>query len=170
MRAARAAIVLVHGGGDDNRAIPHSGGLALARDLVAARYAVPTLDLRNYGESDGTSDGITFGDAEANDVIGAMDFLAAREPGLRFGALGMSMGGETVLYAAARDGRLGVAGAVGHAHAVLPARSRRVRPARHVVLRRRVRHDAARRASRARFASWRARLIRYAESTAIAIR
>jgi len=104
--APKAALVLVHGGGDDNRAQAHADGLGLARDLVAQRYAVLALDLRNYGESDGTPEGVTFGEAESNDVIGAMDFLAARHPGLRFGALGMSMGGGTILYAAARDARL----------------------------------------------------------------
>jgi pimeloyl-ACP methyl ester carboxylesterase len=104
--APKAALVLVHGGGDDNRAVPHSDGLRLARDLVASRYAVLALDLRNYGQSDGTPEGITFGEEEAHDVSGALDFLTARHPGLRFGALGMSMGGHTVLYAAARDARL----------------------------------------------------------------
>ena len=39
-------------------------------------------------------------------MIGAMNYLGARHPGCRFGALGMSMGGETALYAAARDRRL----------------------------------------------------------------
>jgi pimeloyl-ACP methyl ester carboxylesterase len=92
--------------GDDNRTQPHADGIRLAHDLVLERYGVLALDLRNYGESDGTPEGITFGEEESNDVIGAMDYLAARQPGLRFGALGMSMGGETVLYAAARDARL----------------------------------------------------------------
>jgi pimeloyl-ACP methyl ester carboxylesterase len=104
--ARKAAIVLVHGGGDDNRSQPHSNGLGLARDLVAHGYAVLALDLRNYGESDGTPEGITFGEEESSDVIGAMNFLGARDPTLRFGALGMSMGGHTVLYAATRDTRL----------------------------------------------------------------
>lgn len=102
----KAAILLVHGGGDDNRTQPHADGLRLARDLVASGYGVLAIDLRNYGESDGTPEGITFGEEESNDLIGAMNFLAARQPGLRFGALGMSMGGETSLYAAARDPRL----------------------------------------------------------------
>jgi pimeloyl-ACP methyl ester carboxylesterase len=103
---AKAAIILVHGGGDDNRAQPHSDGLHLMRDLVGHGYSVLALDLRNYGESDGTRDGITFGELEASDVVGAIDYLARRQRGLRFGALGMSMGGETVLYAAAEDARL----------------------------------------------------------------
>jgi len=40
------------------------------------------VDLRNFGESDGTPEGITFGDLEVNDVVGALDFLAARVPEL----------------------------------------------------------------------------------------
>jgi pimeloyl-ACP methyl ester carboxylesterase len=94
--AAKAAVLLVHGGGDDNRTQPHADGLRLAHDLVGSGYGVLALDLRNYGDSDGTPEGITFGEEEANDLIGAMDFLAARQPGIRFGALGMSMGGETI--------------------------------------------------------------------------
>ena len=102
---AKAAIILVHGG-DDNRSLPYADGLKLARDLVAHDYAVLAVDLRNYGESDASPEGVTFGDAESNDVIGAMNYLARRSPDLRYGAVGFSMGGETVLYAAARDRRL----------------------------------------------------------------
>ena len=102
----KAAIILVHGGGDDNRSLPYADGLKLARDLVAHDYAVLAVDLRNYGESDASPEGVTFGDAESNDVIGAMNYLARRSPDLRYGAVGFSMGGETVLYAAARDRRL----------------------------------------------------------------
>ena len=103
----KAAIVMVHGGGDDNRSHPHSEGLALARDLVAHEYAVLSVDLRNYGESDAAPSGqVTFGDDEANDVIGAVDWLAIRQPSIRVGAFGYSMGGEAALYAAARDPRI----------------------------------------------------------------
>jgi pimeloyl-ACP methyl ester carboxylesterase len=63
--AAKAAILLVHGGGDDNRTQPHADGLRLAHDLVASGYGVLALDLRNYGESDGTPEGITFGEEES---------------------------------------------------------------------------------------------------------
>jgi len=104
--SAKAAIILVHGGGDDNRSLPYADGLALARDLVAHGYAVLALDLRNYGESDASPEGVTFGDLESNDLIGAMSYLTARAEGLRYGAVGFSMGGEAVLYAAARDRRL----------------------------------------------------------------
>ena len=64
------------------------------------------LDLRNFGESDGTPEGITYGDLEMNDVVGAVDFLAARAPTLPVAAIGFSMGGATALRAAARDHRL----------------------------------------------------------------
>ncbi len=103
---ARATLIFVHGGGDDNRNLPHGAGLALARDLVARRYALLMIDLRNFGESDATPEGITYGDLEVNDVVGAIDFLAVRAPALPTGAIGFSMGGATVLRAAARDRRL----------------------------------------------------------------
>ena len=103
---ARAALVFVHGGGEDNRNLPYGGGLALARDLVARRYSVLMIDLRNYGESDGTPEGTTFGDLETNDVTGAAAWVAARDARLPLVALGFSMGGATVLRAAARGAPL----------------------------------------------------------------
>src|SRR5437667_12716523 len=103
---AKAAIILVHGGGDDNRSLPYADGLKLAHDLVGHGYAVFSVDLRNYGESAATPEGVTVGDAEADDIIGAMNYLGSHHPGLRYGGLGFSMGGEVLLYAAARDARL----------------------------------------------------------------
>jgi len=102
----RAALVFVHGGGDDNRSLPYGAGLALARDLVAHHYALVMLDLRNFGESDGTPEGLTYGDLETHDVEGAVDFIAGRAAGLPVGAIGFSMGGATALRAAAHDRRL----------------------------------------------------------------
>ena len=104
--APRAALVFVHGGGDDNRSLPYGNGLALARDLVAHHYALLMIDLRNYGESDGTPEGITYGELETNDVIAAVDAIGARAPELPVGAIGFSMGGATALRAAAREPRL----------------------------------------------------------------
>src|SRR5206468_1832642 len=102
---AKAAIILVHGGGDDNRSLPYADGLKLAHDLVGHGYAVFSVDLRNYGESDATPEGVTFGDAEADDIIGAMNYLGSHHPGLRYGGLGFSMGGEVLLSRAARAAR-----------------------------------------------------------------
>ena len=69
---------------------------------ISSRTTTPfsPLTSENYGESDAAPEGVTFGEAESNDVTGAMNYLAQRNPALRYGALGFSMGGETVLYAA----------------------------------------------------------------------
>src|SRR5262249_6596092 len=92
---------------EDNRSLPFGNGLELMRDLVAHDYSVLAIDLRNFGESGASPDGrLTFGLTESNDVIAAIDFLEARSKGGRFGALGFSMGGSTVIYAASRDPRI----------------------------------------------------------------
>jgi len=103
---ARAAVILVHGGGEDDRSQPYSNGLAFARDLVGHGFSVLAFDLRNYGESQGTPEGVTFGDLESYDVLGALDFLARTAPTLPVAGHGCSMGGATLLQAAARDERL----------------------------------------------------------------
>lgn len=102
---AKAAIVMVHGGGN-NRSQLHTEWLKLAGTLHRRGYGVVAIDLRNHGESGDTAIGPTFGPDEANDVIAAVDLLKTRDPGLRFGAIGFSMGGQTALYAAAADPRL----------------------------------------------------------------
>ena len=104
--AAKAVVILVHGGGD-NRASRYSSMIELARDLGRRGYAALAIDLRNHGQSDASRLAVpTFGPTEANDVIGAIEFLAQRAPGLPVAALGFSMGGNAVLYAAAKDSRL----------------------------------------------------------------
>ena len=104
---AKASLVMAHGGGEDNRSLPYGHGLELMRDLAAHGYSVLALDLRNFGESDASPDARpTFGLREANDVVAAIDYLASRRASDRFGAIGFSMGGSTVLYAAARDTRI----------------------------------------------------------------
>lgn len=102
----KAAVIMVHGGGD-NRSHPYMQWLQLARALIDHGYAVMDIDLRNHGESDDSaSRRATFGVDEAADVSAAIDYVAQRAPGTRFAGLGYSMGGQTVLYAAARDPRL----------------------------------------------------------------
>jgi len=101
----KATLVMLHGGGS-NRSQLHVEWLALAAGLVQRGYGVLALDLRNHGESGDTTLGPTFGPDEANDVIAAIDLLKQRDPSLRFGAIGHSMGGQTAIYAAAREPRL----------------------------------------------------------------
>jgi alpha/beta superfamily hydrolase len=102
----RGAIVVVHGGGGNKTAL-WSRAPELCRELQGRHFDVLALDMRNHGESDDSLDGIpTFGPAEANDVIGAVDFIERRAPGLPIGAIGFSMGGNVVIHAAARDKRI----------------------------------------------------------------
>ncbi len=83
-----------------------SGPVEHARMLVRHGYGVLLLDMRGNGESDGRSN--AFGWGSGKDIEAALDFLAARadvQDGA-IGGLGLSVGGEQLLEAAARDRRL----------------------------------------------------------------
>lgn len=92
-----AAVVFVHGlGGNRGELLPE------AAMLVKHGYGALLLDLRNHGRSRGTL--TTLGYCEVEDVGGAVAYLQARpevNPD-RVGLFGYSMGGATVLRAAAR--------------------------------------------------------------------
>jgi uncharacterized protein len=77
--------------------------LRLAQSLHRAGYHVAMYDSRNHGQS--ASHGpVTFGYAEANDLLGLLDYLAKRPDVDKsaLGVIGFSMGANTVLYALAR--------------------------------------------------------------------
>src|SRR5262249_4461021 len=93
-------------------------GLALMRDLVGRGFDVLAFDLRNFGESDATPEGRTFGDLEANDLLAAVGAASSRAPGLPVVALGCSMGGATAIQAGARGARLAADSAFADARAV----------------------------------------------------
>ncbi len=92
-----ATVIFVHGLGG------HRGELLAEASIVTSRgYGALLLDLRNHGRSRGTV--TTLGYAEVEDVRGAVDYLLTRgevNPA-RIGLFGYSMGGATVLRAAAR--------------------------------------------------------------------
>ena len=96
----RAAVVLLHGAGETRAAT-----LPQARVLARHGYGVLLLDARGHGDSGGRGmDAGWYGDL---DVAAALDFLAARpdvDPA-RIAVLGLSMGGEEAIGAAA-DGRI----------------------------------------------------------------
>ncbi len=92
-----AAVIFVHGLGGNRDNL-----LGQAAWLVQRGYGALLLDLRNHGESEG--DLTTLGLAEVDDVAAALGFLLA-QPGVnpdRIGLVGHSMGGATVIRAAAR--------------------------------------------------------------------
>jgi pimeloyl-ACP methyl ester carboxylesterase len=73
--------------------------LPATRALHDAGYHVLLIDLRNHGES-AANPPITYGPYEARDFAGALDYLRRRpdvDPA-RIGALGCSMGANTILY------------------------------------------------------------------------
>lgn len=106
-----AAVVLVHGwrwnrlgtmsddmlsGLDGSRPVDL---LRLAYKLHQEGYHVLMFDLRNHGES-AAAPPVTFGWQEANDLLGAVAYLNGRSEVNkdRIGAVGFSMGANTVLY------------------------------------------------------------------------
>lgn len=87
--------------------------LRLAHRLHQEDYNVLMFDLRNHGQS-AQSAGVTFGLQEANDVLGALDYLAGR-PDVdqeRIGVVGFSMGANALLYALPAAERIKAAVAV----------------------------------------------------------
>jgi dienelactone hydrolase len=96
-----AAVVLLHGSGSTRSAV-----LDQAVVLARAGYGVLLFDARGHGTSGGRAmDFGWYGDA---DLAGAVGYLAARPEvnGSRIAAVGLSMGGEEAIGAAANDSRL----------------------------------------------------------------
>jgi predicted acyl esterase len=80
-----------------------TGAQRHARMLIAAGYGVLLVDRRGTGESDGEPNGWGWG--SELDVHAAVEFLQHRPDvdASRIGALGLSVGGELLLQAAAED-------------------------------------------------------------------
>jgi dipeptidyl aminopeptidase/acylaminoacyl peptidase len=101
-----SAIILIHGK-DENRASAMSGTfLSFAVSLHDAGFAVLMIDMRGHGLSQDAH--YDFGMTAKNDVLGAVDFLLDKgyQPG-NIGALGISLGGAAVNYAAAEEPAIG---------------------------------------------------------------
>ncbi len=121
----RPAVVLVHGwpwnrlgtiAGNLLEDLPGSSPLELlllADALRGAGYHVLMFDLRNHGQS-ALAPPVTFGFQEANDLLGALDFLQARADvrSDQIGAVGFSMGANTILFTLPRTRALKAAIAV----------------------------------------------------------
>ena len=95
-----ASLVFIHGGGS-NRTSEFFGALDFYRALVASGISVAAIDLRNHGHSGQDGQGLQFGRTEQYDAMAAIEWVRARQPGLPLYAMGISMGGATVIHAAA---------------------------------------------------------------------
>ena len=93
-----ATILLLHGLGGSNV------DMFLHAELLAqAGYGVFLIDLRAHGSSDG--DTSTYGLHEADDVLGAVDYLLTRVDvnGQKIGVLGISLGAQAALRGALKS-------------------------------------------------------------------
>lgn len=109
-----AAVILNHGF-RENRL----GGIPVARMLSKRGYGVLLYDLRGHGRSEGNLS--TWGWAEVNDLLGALDFVCGRHEvdAQRVGVYGFSLGGQIALRTAAQDRRIRAVVADGTSPAVL---------------------------------------------------
>ena len=91
-------VVLVHGWGTNK------SDLLERAALLHGSYNLLLVDLRNHGQSGAAP--TTQGVREAGDVRAMLDWLEAAKGPDRIAVLGVSMGGASVLAAAARDDRI----------------------------------------------------------------
>lgn len=112
----RAAVVLLHGGGGSSN---RTAVISHAQVLVHNGYSVLAFDSRGHGRSGG--DGMDWGWYGDLDITGALDYLESRreiDPS-RIAAVGLSMGGEQAITAAASDRRIKAVVAEGATNRVL---------------------------------------------------
>ena len=86
----QGVVLLLHGVHSDRRSM-----VRRAEVLHARGFAVLLFDFQAEGESSG--DRITFGAREALDAVAATDFVKRHAPNERVGALGVSLGGASIL-------------------------------------------------------------------------
>ena len=120
-----AALILVHGWGWNRLGETATDALAnltaasqvdllsLAYSLHKDGFGLLLYDGRNHGES-GSQPPMTFGEAEAQDLLGAVAYLQGRPEvaASRIGVLGFSVGANTVLYALPQTDQIQAAVAV----------------------------------------------------------
>jgi uncharacterized protein len=102
---ARATLVFIHGGGS-NRTSSYFGSLAFYRAMVDLGVSVAAVDLRNHGESDDDGHGLQFGRTERYDALAAIEWASEKNPQLPMFAMGISMGGATLIQAASHGAQL----------------------------------------------------------------
>ena len=79
----------------------------IASLLIKNGFNALTIDLRNYGQSSIISNYDNLGATEYQDVLGAFDFLQTIGfQKYQIGLMGISLGGSSVIYAAANDSNI----------------------------------------------------------------
>lgn len=96
---ARATLVFIHGAGS-NRGSTYFGTLPFYRAMVDQGISVVAIDLRNQGESGSDNQGLQFGRTEKHDAAAAIAWARNKTPDLPLFAMGISMGGATLIQAA----------------------------------------------------------------------
>jgi len=102
---ARAALVFIHGGGS-NRTSSYFGSLDFYRAMVAQGIAVAAIDLRNHGASGSDGQGLQFGRTEKYDAMAAIAWAREKNPELPLFAMGISMGGASLIQAVHHGAKL----------------------------------------------------------------
>lgn len=102
---ARATLVFIHGGGS-NRTSNYFGSLGFYRAMVDRGVSIAVVDLRNHGESGDDGHGLQFGRSERYDAQAAIEWARKKTPQLPLFAMGISMGGATLIQAAHHGARL----------------------------------------------------------------
>ena len=102
---ARAVLVFIHGGGS-NRHSSYFDSLNFYRAMVDQGVSVVVIDLRNHGASGSDERGLQFGRTEKYDALAAINWARKESPNLPLFAMGISMGGATVIQAAAVGAKL----------------------------------------------------------------
>jgi pimeloyl-ACP methyl ester carboxylesterase len=97
-----ATLVFIHGGGSSR----HSGffsSVEFYRAMVEQQISVVAIDLRNHGQSDSDGNGLQFGRTEMRDAQAAISWAHTKSPSLPIFAMGISMGGATLIQAVHDD-------------------------------------------------------------------
>ena len=68
--------------------------------MVDQGISLAVIDLRNHGDSGGDGRGLQFGRTEKYDALAAIDWARQKSPNLPLFAMGISMGGATLIQAA----------------------------------------------------------------------
>lgn len=102
----QGVIILVHGA-NSNRTDPYANAYGLFKLLTRMRHHVLAIDLRNSGDSGAWGSGkLDWGEAEALDVLAAVDYAYEHGNGEPIIPFGISMGGAAAINAAVQDKRI----------------------------------------------------------------